>query len=171
MKLVTVIFAFMASTSAFAGGYIEPYVGYETGKVESTGSDEDVKGMTFGGKLGYSQLGLALGVDYMKGDLKIESSPSVDFDTTDMGAFIQYTFPILLKVSGTYFLSSEAEIGTGGELKGKGYKIGAGFTGFPFITLNLDMINVNYDEIEGSNVNPDIDRKTYMLSVGLPFNF
>lgn len=174
MKKQIILFCTLfMSLSAFAGGYIEPYMGYRTGDVEvnPTSYKEDIKGMAYGAKLGYSSLGLALGLDYMKSALKVQSSPTSDFDTTDIGAFVQYTFPILVKASATYFLKSEGKDDTGNKVLGKGYKIGAGFTGLPFVTINLDMINVHYDEIDGITGDPDTDVKTYMLSVGLPFNF
>lgn len=174
MKKHIVLFCTLfLSLSAFAGGYIEPYVGYETGKIKvnAISYEEDLKGMTFGGKLGYSSLGLALGLDYMKGNLEVQDNPVADFKTTDIGAFVQYTFPVLVKASASYFFSSKGEDDNSTTFKGSGYKIGAGFTGLPFVTINLDMINIHYNEVDGTSTDPDADRKTYMLSVGLPFNF
>lgn len=171
MKLITVLCALLMSVSAFAGGYFEPYIGYENGKIKSSSLDKDINGVTLGGKLGFSNLGLALGVDYMKGNLQIQSSPKVDFDTADLGGFVQYTFPVLLKVSGSYFLSSKAEFEDGTKIKGDGYKLGIGFTGLPFISINFDMITINYDKYDSGSGNPNVDRKTYMLGVSLPLTF
>lgn len=171
MKIAAIISTLFISTSAFAGGVFEPYIGYENGKVKSSSLDEDLRGVVIGGKLGFSNLGLDIGVDYMKGDLQIQSDPTTDFETTDLGGFVQYTFPVLLKVGASYFFDSKTKFENGTKFKGSGYKLGVGFTALPFVTINLDMININYDDVVGGVGNPDLDRKTYMLSISLPLHF
>lgn len=171
MKFIAIIATLLLSIPSFADLYLEPYLGYETGDYKSAAATYEMKGTDLGLKLGYSTLGLALGVDYMMGDLTVDSNPSVDVDAKDLGVFAQYTLPILLKVSGTYFFKSEGKT-SASKMTGKGTKIGVGFTGLPFIAINLDMIRINYDEVEagGITASTDTDRQTWMLSVSLPLN-
>ncbi|HRO66777.1 MAG TPA: hypothetical protein PL182_04345 [Pseudobdellovibrionaceae bacterium] len=171
MKFLSAFFAVvLMSSSAFASLYLEPYIGYENGKVESGGSSDNLAGTNLGVKLGYGTFGFAFGVDYMRGSLKQDSSPSVTWTNQDMGVFAQFTFPILVKVSGTYFFSTEME--KDGKATGNGTKIGVGYTGLPFVAINFDMINLNYDKFKngGASMDIDSDRKTWMLSVSLPLN-
>ena len=57
---------------------------------------------------------------------------------------------------------------------GKGYKIGVGFTGLPFVSLNLEAIFREYDKerVLTTPFTIDLEPKTasYMLSVSVPFN-
>ena len=170
MKFFGVILAtVLMSTSAFASIYLEPSIGYETGKVEAPGGKEDLAGTNLGVKLGFSKLGFAAGLDYMRGSLKQDSSPSVTWTNQDMGVFAQFTFPILIKVSASYIFSTELE--KNGKATGSGTKIGIGYTGLPFVALNFDMINFNYDKFKnGGTADIDLDRKTWMLSLSLPLN-
>lgn len=175
----------LCSSYASASLYLEPYVGYEISTLKGTdvanglsGSlDYKNNGADFGGKIGYSTLGFAVGADYMAGSLTSKDQNSPPQDTTvkgsDIGAFVQFTFPVLLKVSATYFFSSKGTNSSNADLKGNGFKIGAGFTMFPLISINLDMISVHYND--GTSplatvTSMDADRKGYMLSVSLPLN-
>ena len=60
-------------------------------------------------------------------------------------------------------------------LTGGGYKIGIGYTGLPFVSINFDMLALNYDEgkMKGPlavNVTKvDLDRATYLLGLSFPF--
>lgn len=74
--------------------------------------------------------------------------------------------PILLRFWGEYFLSSEAENLTFKD----GYSIGAGFTGLPFVSINLEAQTINY-ELEQSGFKYDVASAAYLLSVSLPLSF
>lgn len=164
MKILAIVATLLLSAPAFADLYLEPYLGYETGEMGSPGVD--LKGSVLGAKLGYSSMGFAIGADYMMGSLELDTTPTTDVDTKDLGIFAQFTFPILIKVGVTYFMDSKADTGGAVDLEGSGTKIGVGFTGLPFVAINLDMININYDK----PAPVDTDRKTYLLSVSLPLS-
>lgn len=171
--LATIAAALLMSSSAFASLYLEPYLGYESGKLEdSTGSDDFTATPIMGLKLGYGMLGFAGGVDYSFGTLKVDTTPSSETDVKDLGVFVGFTFPIMLKVSATYVLDAKGEA-NGTTSSGSGMKLGVGWTGLPFVAINFDMINYNYDEVEvgGATAAIDIDRKSYLLSVSLPLSF
>lgn len=179
-------FILLTSSQAFAGIYLEPYFGYETGKstgeadIQSVGIlqvDTESKGVVFGGKLGYSMMGLAGGLDYSmfksKDTDKTGQGNDGDSDVTDTGAFVQFTFPIMFKVSGTYIFNSKNK-SDDSESTGSGIKIGAGYTGLPFIAINLDYISVKYDDTKVDNAvvnSSDVKSTSYMLSVSLPLDF
>lgn len=181
------IFSILTSISAHAGIYLEPYVGYAVGK--STGSfnvvsigtstiDSSSKGAVFGGKLGYSVLGLALGVDYSRFNSKDKDNSGATADSssvsTDMGAFVQYTLPIMFKVSATYIFKSSNVADDDSKSTGKGFKVGVGFTGLPFIAINLDYVSLKYNEATAPGATIDsVDMKSTatMLSISVPWNF
>ncbi len=182
--LLMVTAALMISTNAFAGILLEPYVGYETGTYKGDVGGIaafKISGTQFGAKVGYSVLGLGFGADVAKVSLKAKdtttASQDLDLAGTDLGVFVQFQFPILFKVSATYFVSSKLTSDNNGskiDFDGKGFKVGAGFTGLPFVAINLDLISEKYDDIKSSGVtiaDAHLDRASVMLSISAPFNF
>ena len=71
------------------------------------------------------------------------------------------------------------------EIEGKGYALGAGFTGLPFVAVNLEYRAITYDKIKqrngttvtlpysiaGTAVMNEIEAKDIVLSVSLPLDF
>lgn len=158
---------------AMAGLYVEPYLGYEKGTLDTGGtSDDDITGTGFGVRLGYSMLSLAFGAEYgtLGGTQEDSSGTESDFDITDMGLFVSYEFPVMFRVFATYILDAKADDG-GGEASGDGMKFGVGYTGFPFIVINLEKISRNYDTYDsngGGSSAIDVKSDSLMLSVSLP---
>ena len=190
-KLISIFLMAMtwAGTSR-AGLYLEPYVGYGTGKdsynfVQTSPSSATVvsdinsKNMNYGGKVGYSFSMLALGADYMAESSGKATGSSVLPDETYtgsyIGAFVNLGLPFV-KVSGTYFLSASAKNDDGSGVatfKGSGYKVGLGFTFLPLIAINVDYYVINFDKIDspGSTFTSfKDDHKMTMVSVSLPIN-
>jgi hypothetical protein len=85
-----------------------------------------------------------------------------------MGLFVSYEFPILLRVYATYILSSKADTGQPADIEGSGMKLGVGWTGLPFVVINLEMTNRTFDEYDGQPLTNEIDLNTYALVVSLP---
>lgn len=154
--LATLIFA-LASSTAFAGIHLEPYVGYESGSLNMTDTtNNDVGGKTtmmdFGLRLAYmTRVNLWFGVDAMMGTggtFKESNAgsgiPDATSTRTDIGATIGYEFPIKLRLYGTYNLSTSlvtTDDGTSAETKytgGTSYKVGLGYRILPFIALNAE---------------------------------
>jgi hypothetical protein len=174
----------LLSSQVWAGIYIEPYVGYEAGTQKgtivaggTTTVDEKDIGTNFGGKLGWSLMGFGFGADYMTSSLtgkdqNTNPQPDLKWTPKDIGVFAQFSLLKLFKVSATYFLSSKSHESTNGvDAKGKGFKVGVGFMTFPFISLNIDMINIKYDDatMTGSTVtSTDVTRKTILVSLSVP---
>jgi hypothetical protein len=157
LLLSTVFSAFFLSSQAWAGIYIEPYVGYQEGSakanvttsapaVATVSGQANVHGVGYGGKLGFSFLNTAFGVDYMGGGL---SSGGNSVSTSDVGIFAQVDIPMFLKFSGSFFILSQEtgylQVNNSAETdKGTGFKVGVGLLTFPLIAINLDYISNTY---------------------------
>lgn len=167
LLLGLVFAAFAISQTPAHALLIEPFIGYQTGDFTSGSTKEDIDGIEFGGRLGATFTMVDIGGEIAKGDLSIDSSPSSDLETTDMGVFVAVNFPILVRAYVTYFLSSEAEPDSGANYEGDGgYRLGIGFTGLPFVSINVERILRKYDERGSSSV--EVEVETTMLSVSVP---
>ncbi len=173
-KFIVYIALLSLSFGAQAGLYLEPYLGLELGKQTDTNVNESLVGTHVGGKLGWSYFNMAFGLDYMRGNLSAKESGQTDKSTSrDVGLFAQFKLP-MVKFAATYFIDSQQEMkNSPAEYGGSGYKLGVGFTAFPLVSLNLDYIVVNYDELTGvgAATQMDLDRKSLLLSVSVPFSF
>ncbi len=187
---------FVFSNQARAGLLIEPYLGFSlAGSGDSTFGtttyDHSYSSPTVGGRLGYGMLGFMAGIDYsmQSFDLKSEVGSTTYEDgvsKNQLGLFVGYELPILLRVWGTYFLSGKIDgddaqaAGTLFDSRyefsdGGGYALGAGFTGLPFVSINLEYRTLEYDkgELSGANItnyNEKLNLSEVMLSVSLPLD-
>ncbi len=165
---------------------IEPWAGYA---LSGGDNNSDITGPAFGLRAGYSFIGgFQIGGEYFTAAQEAEytilsTTTTYDFDQTGMGAFIGWDLPAIpLRFYLTYFFDSEVEFTPSfasivDKLKaGSGTKIGVGFTGLPFIVLNLEYQSITYDEAEllGQTVTlsdistSDFGYDTIFLSVSLP---
>lgn len=172
--LILLFFAFVVNAKADI--LVEPYVGINVGgTIENSDSslDEDLSGTALGARLGWQQLGLFLALDYRITSMEYSvGSADIDVDENLYSAVVGYDFPILFRVWGQYVLGGEGKIGGDGDGKFKnpsGTILGVGFTGLPFVSLNLEMANYKYDKVDSSSTDTDIS--TYLLSVSLPLTF
>lgn len=194
--LLSLISLLVFSSTANAGLLIEPYLGYSLmgdgdSQIGTTTYDHSYGTPTLGGRLGGTYLGFMAGLDYSMQtfDLKSEVGSTEYKDgvkKNQLGLFVGYELPILLRVWGTYFLSGSLEgddtaagtqfINKNGEYSsGGGYALGVGFTGLPFVSLNLEYRTMEYDkyELNGQNVatyNEKLNLNEILLSVSLPLN-
>ncbi len=177
MKKLLLIALLLCSVNAFAGIYLEPYLGYVANsydiklngtaggqpfEVDDSDNDSDP---AFGGKVGYSIPLMAFGADYMKAG-----------DLTDLGPFVEFRLPMFLKFRATYIMSSTTEEEDEGfKFKGSGFKAGIAFSLLAMLSINLDYINTTYDELDGKISGFEIDdvevkRSAVMASIGFPFD-
>lgn len=189
-KLGILLFSFLLMTSSYAGFHVEPILGYtllSDGEIDSaSGTEYSFSGPSLAGRVGFSTLGFSVGAYYgfsTGGTYKAEgggASVEYDADKTDMGVFAAYEFPILVKVYAQYFVNSKFEIDFNSgpsEYKGSGHALGVGFTGLPFVDLNLELRNYTYDELEQSGSSFDLDSNNefkmseIFASVSVPFDF
>jgi len=189
-KLLSAVVLFMSvSMSANALFHIEPYLGYKKVSGEnsnSTVTSYDFGGVNYGARLGLSSFGFFGGVDYSmgSGDWETETSnvkSTVDSSQKMLGLFAGYELPILLRGWVSYYMDIKHEIESGSnngrEYSGKGLGFGVGYTGLPFVSLNLEYKTYSYDEYEsaaGTKVTIDgsnkIDLSEIMVSVSLPLD-
>lgn len=161
-------------SQAHAGILLEPYLGYHTGNYKVGNGKYDMNGPTFGGRVGYQNLGLFLGVDYMLGKWKDDASDSRDASPTDLGLFVGYEFPVMLRVYATYAFDSELKLKGGAindKYEGTSMKFGLGFTALPMVSVNLEYITGTYDEANGVSLASKLKTSMYGLSVSLPLVF
>ena len=172
LRLLVGLMCLGLGSQAFAGLLIDPYVGI--GQVKTTfdfaGNDSDDSGssQSIGSRLGYSFILLSAGVDFemVKGD-----SDGDDVTMTNTSLFVGVDLPILLRFWGEYFINSSFDIdGNDSDFEFKdGYGLGVGFTGLPFVSINLEVSALNYD-IELAGIEGDFTAGQTLLSVSLPLD-
>jgi uncharacterized membrane protein (DUF485 family) len=157
-------------TCTFASLHIDPYVGvsYLNSTFAAVEHGADNLPLTMGGRLGYSKLGLSLGGDYETTSSMKFKNRTQEYDATNIGFFMGYTFPILLRAYATYFVSANMKA-TGSEVKdGNGYKVGIGLTILPFIVVNVEYKDLTYDTLNGATSETTL--KGYGVNISLPLN-
>ncbi len=164
--------------TAKAGVLIEPLIGYSFGKFQSETtpggqSDElSIKGASYGGRLGYQNLGFQLGLDYLSSNM---SGDDVDLKASELGLFVGFEFPILLRVYAGYVLSGKGSLTGDSEEDdtsfkgGTGPKVGLGITLLPFLDFNIDYRSITYDSEKADGVTFDANYNAIMVGFSLPF--
>lgn len=174
MKKLLLALLFSVTSMAHADLLLEPYLGYYTGDAKQSPMKEDLSGLGYGARVGFQKLGFMVGLDYMTGKMELDSSPSIDVTPNDFGVFVGYNFPILLRAYGVYYFNAKAKYEAGGGSstnEGTATKLGVGFTGFPFISINVEYLMASYDEDESGSMNPELEHKVIGLNVSLPLTF
>nr|BDT28208.1 outer membrane beta-barrel protein [Bacteriovorax sp. HI3] len=171
---------FLSAQTASASLLIEPHIGYNlSGSGDAGGVEYDYNGPQLGARIGWQNLGLMLGLDYTRSSYEQEAKSSTGTVKTDMkrnefGVFAGYNFPILVRAWGAYYFSNttKADNSINTEYKGNTKELGVGFTGLPFLSINLMYRMVNFDEFESSagngSLSPERDFKEIVLGVSLP---
>lgn len=187
MKILSLLFIlFFTSLNARAELLLEPLVGHNFHSHLKI-SEKDTyygTGLGFGGRIGYQKLGLQLGLDYLHSNIKFDYHEfGRDLSFNEFGVFAGFEFPILVRIYAGFtfaaYGSGKYDNKTGQGEKdfelnsGTGYKLGASFTGIPFIVLNLEYRNVRWDEYDSGNktVGNEVNYNAYLFSVSVPFVF
>jgi hypothetical protein len=178
----------LAAVSAHAGLLIEPYLGYQAGSLKTTeGSmganpntahDDTSSGLTFGGRLGITFPLLFIAADYSTTNGK---SGSDNMILNQLGATAGLAVPFFRAYLGYSFMNdAKLQRSTGDvTLSGSALKAGVGFTGLPFISLNLEYIMNTFNKYKGPGVDQSIDNSGYLkdakmdavqFSVSVPFD-
>jgi len=184
LSLVLTLSLFVVSFSANAGLLVEPTLGYMiSGEYDSGGTTKpDIGGMMYGARAGYGMMGFHVGAEYTMASLTYEAnSTETDYKGSYMGAFVSYEFPVMLRAWATYYFSAKHEldetVAAGSVYAGSGMGFGVGFTGLPFISINLEYRTLTFDELEDAvsplsngTLNPEHDATAFILSVSAPFD-
>ena len=166
MKKLVLALMLISFTSAQAGLLVEPYIGY--GSIATTtdvpNADDDREGGSFvGGRLGYSFLLFSAGLDYNTGKAD-------EYSRTESSAFVGFDLPILFRFYAKHIFASELKNDDFDFDFKEGYALGVGFTGLPFVVLNVEAGKQVYEaKYEGDNY--DIDAASLLLTVSLPLDF
>lgn len=175
MKKLLAVFAVVlgfASVSQ-AGVLVEPYLGYEMGKTKNP--DGKFEGSQLGLRLAYkAPVFVWAGLDYtmgVSGTAKPDVGANDDGKRSTLYGVVGVDFPILVRAWLGYGFMDEIKFDNSGKVKGKGTKIGVGFTGLPFVSINLEYLTEKFDEWDGVSLPSDFENNTYILSVSVPFSF
>ncbi len=167
----------MSSLSAHALVFIEPMIGYSTGKLESTTNSDpafkfDMKGLGYGARAGVSLMGLQLGVDYLQNSYKVTNSTynyNEKLKLTETSVFVGYRL-LFFRLYGAYMLDSKSDDDDDDAKLESGLKVGGTFYAFSNVALSLEMRQAKFKEYtdsDGDKINTKYN--TLALLVSFPF--
>lgn len=164
--------------TASASLLIEPHLAYNlSGSGSGWNNHEyDYNGPQFGARLGYQGLGLMTGLDYTRSsydqkDKSLGVTVTESMTRNELGIFVGYNFPIMLRAWGTYYFTNTSENAAGAEYSGNTKELGVGFTALPLLSINLMYRMVTFDEVNSISLNDDINISEISLGVSLPLTF
>jgi len=180
---VTLILLTLFSVSARADLLLEPHLGFNVSGSGDTGSGTGLvkysySGLQMGARAGYQMLGFMTGLDYTRSSYTLEakgvsSTTNSDLDRNEIGLFVGYNFPILLRAWGTYYFSNTSTYSNGNEVSGNTTELGVGFTGFPFLSINAMIRMASFDEFKSgsttTSLSPKQDFTEVVVGVSIPF--
>lgn len=180
--LLLAVIALGMTSNANAGFLIEPFIDYAvSGKAKSGSDSDDVSSTLFGARLGLTTLGFMYGLEYNTGNYTVEDDTGdSDGKVTNMGAFVGYEFPVMFRVWATYYFDSTATPDPEGnsdfDMKGSGMRFGIGYTGLPYLSINLQYMTTTYDEVEGTvlgfpvntSLTDELKMETVLLGISVP---
>lgn len=191
--------AFFLSSLTFAGILIEPFAGFGvgSGEFEESGVTVDHKysAPQFGARFGYQVLGLMAGLEYRRtsgtlkysthsgGGLQANAGTKQKYSGTEYGIFVGYNFPILARAYISYSFDTSWDFdvenafigGKDDELTGKTTTLGVGFTGIPFVSVNLEYRIISHSKLKDGMTgveSPSFDHDTneVVLGISVPFD-
>lgn len=212
--IIAFLFTVTTISFSHAGFLIDPFLNYSFSDeaeqdIKTTGATTVTSKYDIGGspelglRLGYSllgfQAGLSHGFSISDSDTEYTQSNQTfrykyETSSSNTGLFLGYEFPILLRVYGTYFFSSKLEFtkdmdndsedDKDDEFTGKGFGLGAQYTGLPFLAIGLEFKSLKYDEFfnksnsqtynyprtSGSTTTEELKRNQILLTLSVPFD-
>ncbi|AFY02351.1 outer membrane beta-barrel protein [Bdellovibrio bacteriovorus] len=150
---------------------LEPYLGYEMGK--TTDPDGKIDGTQLGVRLAYrSPVMFWAGLDGtlgLSGTFKPDTGSDETAKRTTVYGVVGLDFPILVRAWLGYGFMNDVDLEDSGKMKGKATKLGVGFTGLPFLSLNVEYLKETFDEVDGVDI--DAKNESVVVSVSLPLEF
>jgi hypothetical protein len=170
---VVIVLLPLIVTNSHAALLIDPYIGLNlNGSTKFGTAENDYKNspVSLGARVGFAQLGFSVGLDYqITSGVEVKNDTN-EYDSTEMAIFGGFDFPILVRAYAGYIVSADFESTASKYDEGSGYKLGAGFTGLPFISLNVEYKVVSYDKLNGVSTST-ADNKSMLVGVSLPLKF
>lgn len=178
--LFIVFTAFVFSVKqAKAEFHLEPFVGMAfNSSAEMGGAENSVSGTTVGARVGFTKAGFSVGMDGRRNAWVFDpdsGGSKSNYTFTQLGLFIGYELPTMVRFWGSYVLSMEGvdDDDTDNKLKeGSGMVFGVGFKVVPFMSLNFELSNLSTAKAETSaaEVDFDADYTAYTIGVSLPLS-
>lgn len=180
-QLCLLLVIFFLATPVKASLLVEPVVGLNlNSKLDMDGTKySGGGGLGYGGRLGWQRFGLQLGADFFHSSIDMSDNTfKKNLKMDEWAGFVGYEFPVLLRVYAGYIFSANGTTRANinnvtGNLKldsGSGYKLGVGFTGLPFLDINLEYRSIDMDgKFNGTAANNN-KFNTLMLGLSLPLN-
>lgn len=167
----------LSTSTAKAGLLLEPYLGYELGKLDYTGtpsSSADLSSVALGARVAFTLPVLFVGVDYglpIGGTLKDSSGNKADVSGSQLFAIVGASLPLVRAYVGYGLMTSLESKFSNVTTKyegGTAFKLGVGTTLFPLTAINLEYINTTYDKVGGVTTS-NYKSGFFMLNVSIPF--
>lgn len=191
MKVIlSFLFLSIFALPSFAGFMVEPYLAYDfstTGKVRGNSSDAEVttSAVTVGGRAGYKlpmKLWFALDLTYSNGQEKwdytsaVLSDSSNTFNRTLAFVDVGYDLPFFMRAWAGYAVYNQwqGKNTTSYTATGDAYKIGAGLTSLPLVSLNIEYTIYNYRDFDQNGQKANLttnDQSSIAIGVSLPLSF
>ena len=171
LSLLTLLFGLNLATTAQAEIYLEPFLGYGAGKWEMGTDNEKYNGAQLGLRAGYYTLGLSAGLEYQGGKFEDKASPSHEMTAMDLGLYVGFEFPILVRAYATYFPIAKVKHASSSEqarYEGNGLKLGVGLTTLPFLNVNLEYQINTYDEDQDGSLTDKMKSTAIAVNVSCP---
>ncbi len=170
-KISAILLILFAGAFADANILIDPYLGYA---ISGTYGNSTVTGTEMGGRLGWSSLGFAVGLDATIAGSYTYTASNVSISATPFhyGIFASFQFPILFRGYATYFLSTKETDSASNYYTGTGTKIGVQFTGLPFVAIGLEVFSnsiAKYTSAAGTVSATGTENQT-RLTISAPFD-
>ncbi len=174
IALSALAIAALTAVTANASLLIEPHLGYNIyGNADYQSASIKYNGAQYGARLGGQYLGLMGGFDYTHSSFTYKTTGAADSDKTrnQFGVFVGYNLPVFVRAwFGYYFSDKLTTTSNSSWIKGNGTELGLGFTGIPFLSINLQYRMSTYDETStGGALTPNAKPKEFVLGVSAPF--
>lgn len=183
MKKLLVVLALGLSFARTSQAFIrlEPFVGYEMGNGTDQGLTFETKGINAGARAGWLSSNEKLWVVL---DYQTTFDGSLDYG--DGTARLEMKKTIIAGVVGYNLVENPLRLWAGYGVdewvmkntssttyKGKAMKFGVGYTRYKPVSINLEYISENFDEVSTTTGSTDADMKStaYMLSVSWPLKY
>ena len=178
MKKLVLLLSLFLTLPANSALYLEPYMGLGMSVSEEIQGPELIfdgfsinPGLKIGATTMFTFISLGIETSYQDSTAEAGSSGrDRDLSRTDYSVFGVFEFPILFRVFGKYIVGSKLAIGSTDVIDPSGYGFGAGYTGLPFFSLNLEYRTLSWNKIKrnGSELNTNGEINEIILSLSFP---
>jgi hypothetical protein len=177
--LISLLVLFISQQS-HAALLVEPYAGlhvnsrYGYGDISKDGS---ITGSAYGARVGTQHFGLMFGLSGKKASFTLQDIDLGTLETSTLGVFVGYDMPLLFRFWFEYMFSGTgtwSDDDDNAKLNiSQGSTFGIGYKTLPFVSFNLEVSLLKFNESIGDTVTNKIDAHAtlFMLSISVPLTF